>query len=53
MRVDVDLGVENDSHFWGVRIQAHSTGGRCMNRALINRWGRVKGQIEGKRVEVA
>ena len=37
----------------GTRIQAHSTGGRCMDRALINRWGCVKGQIEGEWVEVA
>ena len=36
----------------GERIQAHSTGGRCMNRALINTWERVKGQIEGEWVEV-
>ena len=27
----------------GTRIQAHRTGGRCINRALINRWGRMKG----------
>ena len=37
----------------GARIQAHSTGGRCMDRALISTWGRVNGQIEGERVEVA
>ena len=37
----------------GARIQAQSTGGRCMDRALINTWGRVKGQIEGKWVGVA
>ena len=54
--------VENDSVIrirapkkWvaGARIQAHSTGGRCINRALINRWGRMKGQMEGEWVEVA
>ena len=28
-------------------------GGRCMDRALINRWERMKGQIEGEWVEVA
>ena len=27
--------------------------GRCMDRALISTWGRVKGQIEGKWVGVA
>ena len=37
----------------GARVQAHSKGGRCMNRALINTWGRVKGQVEGEWVEVA
>ena len=37
----------------GARIRAHSTGGRCMHRALINTWGRVKGQIEVEWVEVA
>ena len=36
------------THIFGARIQAQSTGGRCMDRALINTWGRVKGQIEGK-----
>ena len=37
----------------GAWIQAHSTGGRCMDRALINMLGRVKGQIECKCVETA
>ena len=37
----------------GARIQAQSTGGRCMDRALISTWGRVKGQIEGRWVGVA
>ena len=37
----------------GTRIQAHSTVGRCINRALINRWGRMKGQIEDEWVEAA
>ena len=37
----------------GTHIQAHSTDGRCINRALINRWGRMKLQIEGEWVEVA
>ena len=32
----------------GARIQANNTGGRCTDRALINRWGRMKGQIEGE-----
>ena len=36
----------------GAQIQAHSTGGRSIDRALINRWGCVKGQIEGELVEV-
>ena len=36
----------------GARIQAHSTAGRCINRALINRWGRIEGQIEGEWVVV-
>ena len=49
--------VENDSVIriratkkWvaGARIQAQSTGGRCMDRALINTWGRMKGQIVGE-----
>ena len=31
----------------------YGTCGRCMNRALINRWGRIKGQIEGEWLEVA
>ena len=30
-----------------------STGGRCMDRALISTWGSVKGQIEGRWVGVA
>ena len=34
-------------------VQAHSTGGGSMNRALINRWGRVKWEIEGEWMEVA
>ena len=33
-------------------VQAHSTGGGSMNRALINRWGRVKWEIEGEWMEV-
>ena len=37
----------------GARIQAHSSVGRCINRALINMWGRMEGQIEGEWVEVA
>ena len=37
----------------GRTIQAQSTGGRCMDRALIITWGRVKGQIEGRWVGVA
>ena len=37
----------------GAQIQAHITGGRCMNRALINTCGHVKGQIEGEWVEIA
>ena len=37
----------------GRRILAQSTGGRCMDRALISTWGRVKGQIEGRWVGVA
>ena len=37
----------------GARIQAQSTGGRCMDRALMITWGRVKGQIEGRWVGVA
>ena len=28
--------------------QAQSTGGRCVNRAVINRWRRMKGQMEGE-----
>ena len=31
----------------GARIQAHSTVERCINRALINRWGRMEGETEG------
>ena len=54
--------VENDSVIkirapkrWvvGVRIQAHSTVGRGIHRALINRWGRIEGQIEDEWVVVA
>ena len=37
----------------GARIQVQSTGGKCMDSALINTWGHVKGQIEGKWVGVA
>ena len=37
----------------GARFQAHSTGERCINRALVNRLGRMKGQMEGEWVEVA
>ena len=32
----------------GAHIQAHSIGGRCIDRTLINRWGRMKGKIEGE-----
>ena len=37
----------------GARIQAHSTVGGCINRALLNRWARMEGQIESEWVEVA
>ena len=37
----------------GARIQAHSTVGRCINRALIKRWGRIEGQVECEWVVVA
>ena len=37
----------------GSWIQAQNTGGRCINRALINKGERMKGQIEGEWVEVA
>ena len=36
----------------GARIQVQGTGERCMDRALINTWGRVNGQIEGDWVGV-
>ena len=37
----------------GARKQTHSTVGRCIHRALINRSGRMKGRLEGEWVEVA